>query len=211
MALARAQIDFGGNYVQGQRPGDTLFAGKTIASVTTAGSATLTPANITSGVINRTGPAAGFTDTFPTADSIFAAEPELDVGDSFELIYINTVAFAMTAAAGEGIVLGANVNVALSAVRKYLLTVLGDGRRQAFNAQVTNASPIITGVDALSISIIRVGQGITGTGIPANSFVTSVNTTSGSFTINANATATSNNALTTFPRIRVDGLFSATL
>lgn len=211
MSLARAQVDFSGNFIQSQRPGDVLFAGKSIAPVTTVGNATLLAPAVANGIISRTGPTAAYSDTFPTADSLIAAEPELDVGDSFELIYINTVAFAMTAVAGEGCVLGSNVNVAASQVRKYLLTMLGDGRRQVFNANTTNASAVITGVDATSINTLRVGQGITGTGIPANAFVTSVNTNLGTFTISANATATANTALTTFPRYRLDGLFSATL
>lgn len=211
MPLSRGRLDLGGNDVRAQGPGDSFLDQSIITPVTTVGNATLTAAQLVSGIIRRTGPTAGYADIFPSADSLLTAVPQLGVGDSFKLNFINTVAFANTPTGAEGVVLGNNTGVALSAARQYLISILGDGVRQAFNAATTNASNVVTGLDAIAIANIRPGQGVTGTGIPANAFVTSVNQTARSFTISANATATGIPAVTSFPRYQVDGLFSATL
>lgn len=211
MGFSRCQIDRGGNQINGQHVGDLVLSQASLAALTTAGAGTITPGILLAGVIQRTGPGAGYLDTFPTADSLLQAEPDLSIGDSFEILFRNTVAFAMTATASEGVVLGTNVDVAASLVRAYLITILGDGVRQSFTANTTNASPIVTGVSQAVAGQLRPGQGVTGTGIPANSFITSVNYAAGTFTLNANATATGSPALTTFPRYSLQGLYSATL
>lgn len=211
MSLARGRLDFGGNDVRAQGPGDSFLEQVIIAPVTVAGSTPLTAQQILSGAISRTGPGGAYNDTFPSADSIMQAMPTLMVGDSFKLNFINTVAFTNGLAVGEGGVLGANTNMVASSVRQFLFTILGDGSRQSFNCVTTNGSPVITGLDAIAIGLVRPGQGITGTGIPGSAFITAVNPITRTITINGNATATGVPAVTTFPRYRVDGVFSATL
>ena len=211
MSFIRARIDFGGNDVRAQGPGDGVLDQIVVTNITTVGNHTITAPQLTSGFINRTGPTGNYADIFPTADQLLLANPQFSIGDSFRLTKRNSVAFTDTPTAGEGCVLGANVNMAVSSVRQYLITVLGDGVRQAFNAVTTNASNLVTGLDPIAISVLRVGQGVTGTGIPANAFVTSINLNNRTFTLNANATATGAPALTSFPRYSVEGLFSATI
>lgn len=211
MSIVRARIDFGANDVRSQGPGDATLDQVVATAVTTVGNANLTAAQILTGLIERTGPTANYADVFPSADSLIQAAPWLVVGDSFKLIKRNTVAFTDTPTGAEGVVLGSNTAMAVSSVRVYLLSILGDGARQSFNANTTNTSDVVTGLTASQAAALRVGQGVTGTGIPANSYVTSINQNSGSFTLNANATATGVPALTAFPRYGVSGVFSATL
>lgn len=210
MSIIRAQVNYGGNLIQPQTVGDVVLSQKSIDTNTTAGSATLGVLSLIKGILRRTGPGAGFTDTFPSADLLALAEPDLNVGDSFEFTYINGVAQAMTAAAGEGVVLGTNVNVAASAIRKYLITILGTGVRQVFQGGVTNASPTITGIPAAVSALLQPGQGVSGTNIAAGAFLTAVNPVAGTATMSANATGTATVAVTSFPRYQVDGLFAAT-
>lgn len=211
MTLLRARGDLGGNDVRTQGPGDSILDQSIVLTVNNAASQNLTPQQLAAGFINRTGPTAAYADVFPSADSLLLANPQLVVGDSFKLNFRNSVAFTNTPTGAEGVVLGSNTAIAISAVRQYLISILGDGARQSFNASTTNASNIISGLDAIAIATLRVGQGVTGTGIPANSFVTSINLTNRTFTINANATATGVPALTSFPRYSVEGLFSCSL
>lgn len=211
MSIARAQVDFGGNNVQAQPVGATVLAQLQYVNDTTVGAATIAVNAILAGITNRTGPTAGFTDTFPTADLLLAAQPELTIGDSFTYIYRNTVAFAMTAAAGEGVILGSNVDIAASTVREYLLTVLGIGPRQIAQGTLTNASPNITGIPLAIAAQLKPGQGVSGTGITAGTFLLSVNAALGTAVMSANATAPGTVAITSFPRYRVDGLRSSTL
>lgn len=211
MSIVRARIDFGANDTRAQGPGDATLDQVVATAITTVGNATLTAAQILTGLIVRTGPTANYADTFPSADSLIQTAPWLVVGDSFKLFKRNTVAFTDTPTGAEGVVLGTNTAMAASAVRQYLLTILGDGTRQSFNAATTNTSNVVTGLTATQTANLRVGQGVTGTGIPASSYITSINQNTNSFTLNANATATGTPALTSFPRYSVEGIFSATL
>lgn len=211
MGVNRAQIDRSGNFVQSQPVGERLLSQFGIVADTTAGASTISVAALLAGVVNRSGPAAGYTDTFPAAANVLAAQPDLSVGDNFEFIFRNTVAQAMTAAAGEGVVLGTNVDVAASLVREYLITILGTGPRQIFSGNLVNGSATVTGVPLANAALVQPGQGVTGTGIPANTTVLSVNANTGTIALSANATATATNALTTFPRYSVQGIRSATL
>lgn len=210
MSLIRAQVNYGGNLIQPQSVGDVLLTQRSIATDVTAGASTITAAALTRGILRRTGPGAGFTDTFPSADSLLLAESDLNVGDAFEFTYINGVAFAMTAAAGEGCVLGSNVSVAASAIRKYLISILGTGPRQVFQATTTNANATLTGVPTAIVSAVQPGQGLSGTGIAAGAYVLSVNPVAGTITMSANATASATVAVTSFPRYQVEGLFAGT-
>lgn len=210
MSIARAQINYGGNLLQPQAVGERLLEQASIDTNTTAGSATLSVLSLIKGILRRTGPGAGFTDTFPTADSLLAADPDLNVGDSFDFTYINGVAQAMTAAAGEGVVLGSNVNVAASLVRRYLITVLGIGPRQNFIGTMVNGTPIISGVPTAVVAACQPGQGLSGTSIAAGAYIVAVNSATGLITMSANATGSTTNAVTTFPRYQLDGISSHT-
>ena len=211
MSQNRAQLDKGANNVQAAQNGDITMSQMNFNNVRVVGAYTLSAAHVLGGIINRTGPTAGYTDTFPSALELLQACPQLSVGDSFELIIINTVAFANTVAAGAGIVLGANTAIAASTVREYLLTVLATGFTQVV-ARTVNTNPVITGLSAADAAQLTAGMGVTGTGIPGGATVIGVNASAGTVTISANATATNQfTALTFTPRIRIDGVRSSTL
>jgi hypothetical protein len=65
----RAQIDRGGNYVSQQGPGDSVLDQTQVFPITTVGAGTLTAAALLAGIIERTGPVAGYNDTLETADN----------------------------------------------------------------------------------------------------------------------------------------------
>lgn len=207
----RTRVDRGANMFSAQQPGECILSQRKFVANAGAAASTLTTAMVLGGIINRTGPGAGYIDTFPSASAILAAANTLSVGDSFGLIFINTVAFAMTAAAGTGIVLGSNVNVAASLVREYLLEVLSTGTEQILQVTTTNASAVLTGLTPAQAAGLMPGMGVTGTGIPASTTILGVNSTAGTVTMSANATATGNVAGTFFPRISVTGVRSSTL
>lgn len=213
MSQNRGRVDLGGNAFIPAGPGMVQMDQRQIYSVTTVGSAVLPAVALLTGILNRSGPVAAYGDTLPNAADIIAASPMCSTGDSFSLIWRNTVAFANTLAAGVGIVLGSNVNQAVSEVREYLFTVLGGGIGGVAPVTTTNASAVITGLTAAQIAAfqIQVGMGVTGTGIPASTSVIGVDPNTGSVTLSANATASGLASATFFPRIRVDGVRGGTL
>jgi hypothetical protein len=200
-------------------PGDVLIGGEQINSLTTVGAGTITGAMLVSGILNRTGPTAGYTDTTDSAQNIInsilantyiatGANTPLGVptGTTFRLSYINSVAFAMTLAAGTGVTLGANVNVSASSVKDYLVTVTNGTPTQVYAATTTNGSAVITGLNASQTQNLSVGQAVTGTGIAANSVIVSVQPGVG-VTLNNNATASGTLVALTFsPTVRIDSL-----
>ncbi len=183
---------------------------------TTAGAASLTANQITSGWLQRSGPAAGYADTFPTADSIIQAMNQPAVGDCFDFWYQNTVAQAMTYTTNTGLVAGTGtLNVAASVTRLYRFTLLATKPQVILVGNNTNASAVLTGFTAAQLASVMPGMGVTGTNVAANSVVlgvtpgdgTSDATTGGRVTLNNNCTGTNSNiAFTFFPRIRVDSL-----
>lgn len=220
-------------------PGDIIAGGESAlaGAITTAGAGTWTGAAIATGIIARSGPGAGYTDTTDTAANIVAAlggsapGPDVVPGTSFRLLVTNTVAFALTFAAGAGVVAGnGTLNIAASTWREYLVTVLSKCPLQVINSNTTNASAAVTFVLPQNVSALPlqgsngfaggaisdlVGATVTGTGIAANTTVIGVTMGQGGVigvTLSQNATATNNNVALTFqPTVKFDGLRSGTL
>lgn len=218
-------------------PGDLLAGGESIlaGSISTAGAGTWNGAAIATGIIRRTGPGAGYTDTTDTAVNILAAlagnAPANPVkpGTSFRMLFLNTVAQAMTFAAGDGVVAGTGtLNCAASVWREYLFTVLNASPPVTVQSNTTNLSTTVTFVlppNMASLPIgpnipswnITPGMGVTGTGIAAGTYVAGVTQGQGGIvgvTLSANATATSaagGTPLVFGPRIQIDALRGGTL
>jgi hypothetical protein len=207
-------------------PGDILGLGETISALTTVGAGTWTGAMIASGNIRRTGPVGGYTDTTDTAQAILNAlagngpAAQVAVGTTFRMLFQNTVAQALTFAAGRGVVAGVGtLTVAASLVREYLWTVLNSTTEVAINSATTNASPTVTFNSGVALGVVTPGMEVSGTGITAGTTVIGI--TQGivnnqslitGVTLSANATATTNPVSLTFsPVIKIDGLRSATL
>jgi len=87
------------------RKGDGPNLNLGASTLTTAGAGTLLAALLSTGLILRTGPGGAFADTIDTAANIDAAFPNLQVGDTFDVFYSCSVAFASTITAAAGITL----------------------------------------------------------------------------------------------------------
>lgn len=210
-------------------PGDLIMGGENIlaGAITTAGDGTWTAAAIATGIIRRTGPVGAYTDTTDTATNIVAAlagnSQGADVvpGSTFRLIFQNTVAQALTFAAGTGVRSGTGtLTVAASLVREYLVTVLNSTPQQILNSSTTNASAVVTfnlapQQTALPMGTVTPGMTVSGTGITAGTRVLGVTLGVGGITgvtLDANATATNSPvALTFLPTVQFDGIRSGTL
>lgn len=212
MSMNRAQVDRGANNVSAAGVGDALMSQIGVVGIATVGSGAWTAAGMLAGCIERTGPTGAYGDTLETANNLMLAAPHLSVGDTFEFLVRNTVAFANTVAVAEGAELsGSNTAIAASLVRRYLVTVLANRTRQTFMASTTNASPTVTGLTQAQCDLLQAGMGVSGTGISAGTTIVGINSLTGTITLSANATATGTPALTFFPRYNVKGLYSTTL
>lgn len=87
------------------RAGDGLLGNLNITSVATDAAVTMTVAQMAGGLVQYTGFTAGRAITTPTAALILAANPGMDVGDSFSFIVSVVPAFAGTWTAGTGVTL----------------------------------------------------------------------------------------------------------
>lgn len=218
-------------------PGDIMAGGEnlTAGGIATVGSGTWTAAAIATGIIRRTGPGAGYTDTTDTAVNILSAlagnapAAEVAPGTTFRMLFINTVAQAMTFAAGAGVVSGnGTLNCAASLVREYLWTVLNGSPPVSVNASFGNASTAVTfvlpsGMSALPIGPsplavnITPGMTVTGTNIAAGTTVVGVTQGQGGIigvTLSQNtsgASASGGTALSFGPTLQIDGIRSSTL
>lgn len=193
--------------------GDLVCGGEVInGALTTVGAGTILGAMFATGILSRTGPTGAYTDTTDTAANIIAAlfggigNTGVQPGTTFRLTYINTVAFAMTLAAGTGVTLGSNVNCAASSVKDYLVTVTNGTPTSVQVANTTNASAVVTGMSQAATAAVSPGMLVTGAGIPASTTVLSVQSGVG-ITLSANATATASNVALTFsPTLTINSL-----
>lgn len=123
---------------------------------------TLLAAALLSGLLNRTGPTASFTDTTDTAVNIVAALGGI-VGNSFYIDIKNTTAFAQTIAGGTGVTISSSTIVPPNSLVEYLV-VITSATAVTFNHVFTTALT----VPALEVStaLNTVGAGtVTAAGI----------------------------------------------
>lgn len=217
----------------GVQPGDLLVGGESVTpgAITTVGAGIWTAAAIASGIITRSGPVGGYTDTTDTATNILnalaGAAPAADVvpGTSWRMLFLNTVAQALTFAAGVGVRSGAGtLTVAASLWREYLWTVLNNLGPYTLTCVTTNGSAVVTftlpsGQTGFpigpAVNAVNIGPGMTvsGTGVTAGTRILSVQTGAGGvtgFTMDANATATGSASLLLSPTLQIDSLRSGT-
>lgn len=74
-------------------------------ALTTVGAGALVAATLMSGLILRTGPTGAFADTIDTGANLDAAFPNMAVGDTIDVYYSCSVAFASTITANTGVTL----------------------------------------------------------------------------------------------------------
>lgn len=191
--------------------GDIIGAAEGVGTaLATVGAGTLSAALLVTNFITRTGPTAGYTDTTDTAANIIAALTStngVQAGDSFRFKYINTVAFAMTLAAGAGVTLvGGNTGVNASSVKDYLVRITNPTPTATVVGNLDGTTAVITGIDLGESSLLSVGQNITGTGIPASTTIIGI-VPGISITLSANTTVAGTNvAITATPSVTITGL-----
>lgn len=110
MTFARAVANTQG-LQQNARPGFGWLAHLNPATDATDAAATISAAEIAGGLYIRSGITAGRTDTSDTAANILAANPEMDIGDSFILCVSNQSGFTLTLAGGTGVTASGNLLV----------------------------------------------------------------------------------------------------
>lgn len=233
--LARAMVDRGGVNPDKVYPGDIIAGGESVTpgANVVVGASVLTGAQIASGIITRSGSTAGYIDTTDSAVNILNAlrgnmySVETVQDTSFRLLLKNTVAFALTLAAGAGVVLGSGVlNVAASTWREFLVTVKNAQRQNIVQAVTINGSQNVTfafptGQTAYAMGSngqldFTNGASVSGTGIPAGATVQGILTNgAGIYGVVISAAATADApagiAATFGPTILIDGLRSGTL
>lgn len=206
-------------------PGDLLLGTETLSTVSTAGAGTLTGANLLAGILVRTGPTAGFTDTLPDASAIISAliansqysgsgaqTPNgVDVGTTFRLRYLNTVAYAGTLAAGTGVTLSGSTGINASSVKDYLVRVNNGTPQAVLAGNTTSSSTLVSGLSAAQLQSLSPGMNVSGTGIPSGAKVISANL-NGNCVLSTAATATGSLVALTFnPDVTIVGLGQGTL
>lgn len=101
------------------------FDSKSISAVNNAAGVTYTGAEFTNGIILRTGAAAAYSDTTPTAAEIIAAAGRVAIGSGFDLEIINSTTRNMTMLAGPGVTLALTTGIANNQNRSYFINVTG--------------------------------------------------------------------------------------
>ncbi len=216
-------------------PGDVIAGGEALnsGSLATAGSGTWTGAEIATGIIYRTGPSGAYTDTTDTASNIITAvagnapAPAGVAGTSFRLLFVNSVAFAHTFAAGVGVITGSGVvNAAASTWREYLVTILNAMAPISIAGTMVSNSATVAFMlppNTVALSIgpastynqLDVGAGVNAaSGLATGSTVAAVTFGVGGITgIVMSNTASVNQTipLNFTPAVKIDGLRSGTL
>jgi hypothetical protein len=220
-------------------PGDIAMQGEQFfpGGLTTAGAGTVTGAMIAAGLLRRTGPGAGFTDTFDTATNILAALgflpatggtntqfgaglTDVGPGSTFRFRYILGVAQVMTfnATVPEGLVYAiANTSMGLAGVagnwREYLLTINNVTPRQSLSV-ISNTSTTTQFSSPQPVGTVTPGMWLSGSNVTSGTLVTGVIHGQGvitGFTTSAASTGSATQAWVFSPTITVDSVGSGVL
>lgn len=125
MSALRPIVQDGGGLSRNARAGDNVLSTRSLTTIATDTNATLAVATIAGGLVQFTGFTAGRTLTTDTAANIIAANPWMDIGDSFEVVVSISTAFAGTLAAGTGVTLAGKATVVASGLATLLFTKTG--------------------------------------------------------------------------------------
>lgn len=138
----------------------STFSNDAPTNVTAAVGATLTAAQLLTGLLNRTGPTANFTDTTDTAANLAAASM---VGSSFYIDIKNATPFTQTLTGGLNVTFSSNNIIDPNSVVEYLVQVIS-ATNVVFNHIFT--TPINNILMPTITALATVGAGtVTGAGI----------------------------------------------
>lgn len=107
------------------RVGDGLISHPAVTVVTADAADIVTVDKIAGGVIQYTGFSAGRNLTTDSAANIIAAFPNMDIGDTLELMVSITTAFAGTWVAGAGVTLAGRATVLANTQQTVIITKTG--------------------------------------------------------------------------------------
>lgn len=107
------------------RQGDGLLSARTPISMAADANSVIGAAQISGGLILRSGATAARTDTTDTAVALLAAMPFMDIGDCYEFTVSVQVAFAITLAGGTGVTASGNLVIAANGDNVFLLQKTG--------------------------------------------------------------------------------------
>lgn len=136
------------------------FSNDSPTAVTAATGTTLTAAALLTGLINRSGPTANFTDTTDTAANIAAGSA---VGDSFYIDIKNTTPFIQTLSGGTGVTFTSSNIIPGNSIAEFLVQVVS-ATSVVFNHVFTTAIADKTLMVATALTTVGAGV-ITGAGI----------------------------------------------
>lgn len=130
-------------------------------NVATAIGTTLTAAQLSTGLLNRTGPTAAFTDATDTAVAIAAAN---NPGFSFTINIKNGTAFPQTLQGGVGVTFSSSPINPANSISEWLVTINAAGTAVVFNH--VDTVPLTSMNPEAAVALATVGAGvITGQGI----------------------------------------------
>lgn len=197
--------------------GDTIASQDLLSNLTTVGAGTLTASLLLTSIIYRTGPVGAYIDTTDTAANIMnylssaaspqtlisASTPQIQVGDSWRVRFVNTVAFACTFTGGTGVTV-VNPTINASSVKDYVFQCTAGGVQSIAAVNQTNGSAVLTGMTIAQTSQLMPGQTVTGSGL--SGIIISIQSGVGC-TLSANATSTlALNAATFNPTFTATGI-----
>jgi len=125
MTACRTIVQDIGGLSRTARAGDNPLSSRSLTAISADVNRVLSAAEMSSGIVQFTGFTAGRTITTDTAANILAANPWMDINDSFEVLVSMSVAFAATLAAGTGVTLAGRATVAASNSATLLVTRTG--------------------------------------------------------------------------------------
>ena len=124
MPALRTSIADGG-LIRTTRAGDNILSCRSLTSLPADINTILTVAIMAGGLVQLTGFTAPRQLITDTAANIIAANPWMDIGDSFEVDISITTAFAGTYSAGVGVTLAGRATALASSISKILVTKTG--------------------------------------------------------------------------------------
>lgn len=102
----KVKVDDGSSIPRMSQAGDGLLMYPKPTALTTAGAGTLLANLLLTGMLLRTGPTGAYADTIDTGANLDIAFPNMQIDETINLLYINSVAFASTITAATGVTLG---------------------------------------------------------------------------------------------------------
>lgn len=166
----------------------------------TVGAATLTAAQLASGLIVRSGSTAAYIDTTDTGTALDAQLGVAAItGAAWELYIQNTTAFSETITAGTGITLSGETVIPANSTGIFLLTRTGAGTYTMVGLAAIGLGGSSTGSPVINTNITTVGAGT----LTAAALVGGVITRSGSTAAFTDTTDTAANIIAALPNAQI--------